>query len=67
MTDNTVRLKRASYREAVAWIAMNDEAGADDSAEQCADYVTVQLIADIFQTTAERVGRDVFRYRAKWR
>jgi hypothetical protein len=39
--------------------------GSDDDAEQCSDYVTSLLIADIFDVPPVRVGRDLFRYRAR--
>jgi hypothetical protein len=55
------RLKRASYREAVEWIAGNDEPSNPDVEE----LLSVALIADIFGTTPERVARDVLRFRAK--
>lgn len=61
------RSKRASYREAVAWIAHNDEAGSDDALapEWVSVYVTVGLVADIFRKNQETVAADVIRYRHK--
>lgn len=61
------RMKRASYRDAVAWIAENDEAGADDAGDSAvvARYVSTALVADVFCIEAERVARDVVRYRVK--
>lgn len=63
-------MKRPSYRDAIAWIAVNDESGEDtpgtDGAEQRAsEYVSSVLVADLFDVPAERVGRDVMRYRTK--
>lgn len=57
-------VKRASYREAVAWIAMNDEPTEDDLNE-VAEAITVCLIADIFGVFPDRVAGDVLRYRKK--
>lgn len=58
------RLKRASYREAVAWIAFNDEP-SDRNPETVAEIISVVLIAELFGTTAERVAGDVIRFRDK--
>lgn len=44
------RMKRASYRDAIAWIARN---GDDD------DQVAVALVAALFDVTIDRVDRDV--------
>jgi hypothetical protein len=57
-------MKRASYREAVAWIAQNDEP-EDGDADNVAGYISTTLVADIFGVDQERVGRDVVRYRVK--
>jgi len=58
-------MKRASYREAVYWIAMNDGPGDHDALE--VEYVqgqlTVGIIADIFGVADERVAKDVVRVR----
>jgi len=56
-------MKRASYREGVAWIAMNDEPGA--TTEETAGLISVALLADLFGATSERVAKDVMRYRDK--
>ena len=55
-------MKRASYREAVAWIAWNDEPTEDDE-EVVAGSISVILIADIFGVEPARVARDVVRHR----
>lgn len=54
--------KRASFTQAVKWIAFNDEPGEKDE-QQIADSVTVMLIADIFGRPAQEVGRRVLRER----
>lgn len=62
-------MKRASYREAIAWIAYNDS-GADDDAlvpERVAELVTSVLVADIFNVETTKVGIDVVNYRRKHR
>lgn len=58
-------MKRASYREAIAWIAMNDGDGQDDRLDfdSLKGYVTVCLIADIFCVSQARVADDVIKYR----
>jgi fructose-1,6-bisphosphatase len=58
-------MKRASYREAIAWIAHNDNAGNDDSEEDVAGYVTVGLVADLFGKTDAEVAAAVMRIRRK--
>jgi hypothetical protein len=60
-------MKRASYRDAVDWIAMNDDNGSADAldAETVASYVSTILIAAIFGMGADRVAADVVRFRRK--
>lgn len=58
-------MKRASYREAVRWIADNDEDGGSAEVQDVAIYVTVMLIADIFGVDNTKVAADVLRERAK--
>lgn len=60
-------MKRASYKQAIRWIALNDS-GADDTAhdpEVVAELVTAVLVADIFDVTSEKVGADIVRERLK--
>ena len=60
-------MKRASYREAIAWIAMNDSCineGHDDPVT-VSELVSSHLIADIFNVPFIKVGEDVVKYRAK--
>ena len=58
-------MKRASYRDAIDWIAQNDSAGDSDALDpEAAMYlVSSVLVADIFDVPSERVGRDVVRRR----
>lgn len=58
-------MKRASYREAVQWIADNDNPADDEPVIEVAGYMTVMLIADIFDTSTGRVAKDVVWRRAK--
>lgn len=60
-------MRRASYREGVAWIAMNDDAGSNDALEESAvqGYISTVLLADLFGVGTDRVARDVVRYRTK--
>jgi hypothetical protein len=58
-------VKRASYRDAIDWIAQNDSAGDPDShdAEVAGSLVSAVLIADIFDVSSEKVGADIARRR----
>ena len=60
-------MKRASYRDAIEWIARNDSAGDEgaDDPVTVGELVTSLLVADIFDVEPDRVGRDVVRCRAK--
>lgn len=61
------RMKRASYRDGIAWIALNDDPASPDSKrpEIVAGYVSSCLLADLFGVPMEKVGRAVVRYRRK--
>jgi hypothetical protein len=54
---------RASYREAVQWIADNDAAGDDDPVDVLNGLISVLLVADIFRVDADKVARDVWNRR----
>lgn len=59
-------MKRASYREACAWIAANDSAGDGPDAfdmDEVSHLVSSVLVADIFDVASEKVGLDVVRAR----
>ena len=55
-------MKRASYRDAVDFIAFNDSSD-DEDPESIAGYMTVVLVASIFGVESIRVARDVARLR----
>jgi len=59
------RMKRASYREGVAWIAMNDNAGNHDNVGEVEGYISTAMLADLFGVDCGRVARDVMRVRSK--
>lgn len=61
-------MKRASYREAIAWVALNDSFGDDDNLDEEAagNLVSAVLIADIFDVDTAKVGRDIVRYRKEF-
>lgn len=59
-------MKRASYRAAVEWIAMNDEPSQTEPRD-VAGYISTCLIADLFGVEPSRVARDVIRVRIKER
>lgn len=55
---------RASYREAVRWIAREDEPGYLDAADvERESGLTVALIADLWRKQPHHVAADVARYR----
>ena len=58
---------RASYREAIAFIAANDEAGNPGAldVEEVATLLTVALVADLWRKDEETVAADVVRYRER--
>ena len=56
--------KRASYREAVQWIAVNDEPGEKD-VEVMQGMISVCLVADIFGADQAVVAKDVMRARER--
>lgn len=60
-------MKRASYREAIDWIANMDSGGDDDAddPEVVRLLITSQLVADIFDVDDLKVGQDVVRRRKK--
>lgn len=62
-------MKRASYREAIEWIARNDEAGSEESMihSEVSFLVTSLLISDIFNVDNLKVGTDVIRKRKQLR
>jgi len=58
---------RASYREAVEWIALNDGAGDPGalSPEDVACQLSVMLVADLWRKSTLEVARAVVRWRKK--
>ena len=57
-------MKRASYRHAVEFIALNDEAAELDP-EVVSSLASVVLVSEIFDVTQERVAGDVVRFRLR--
>lgn len=60
-------MKRASYKEAIQWIAENDSAtddGADDP-QTVSELVSSVLVADIFDVPTLKVGQDIVKFRIK--
>jgi hypothetical protein len=53
---------RASYRDAIRWIAENDEGGETDP-EVIADMITALLVADLFGKEPAAVAAAVIRKR----
>lgn len=58
-------MKRASYRAAIYWIAMNDSAADHDAleVEAAGSLVTSVLVADLFDVSCDKVGKDIVRIR----
>lgn len=57
-------MKRASYRDGVAWIANNDEPGEEDP-EVIRGFISTLLLADIFGVPEEKVAADIVKARKK--
>jgi hypothetical protein len=60
-------MKRASYRKAIEFIALNDSGGDDNAlvAEDVQFLVTAIMVAEIFDVTSEKVGKDIVACRKK--
>lgn len=54
----------ASYRQAVRWIAENDE-GAETQAWKMSTMISVVLVADLFNKEPMKVAEAVIRLRKK--
>lgn len=61
------RMKRPTYRQAVAWIALNDSPVDDDALDVEAVHaqLVVGFVADLFGVEQEKVAADVVKYRQK--
>ncbi len=57
-------MKRASYREAVRWIAENDEPNTTDYMD-IAQYVSTLLVADLFGKDPYEVGHAIATLRVR--
>lgn len=57
-------MPRAKYDDAIAWIAYNDEP-TDMDLLTVADLISVQLVADVWGKTPDRVAQDVLNIRNK--
>lgn len=55
-------MKRASYRDGIFWLAVNDEPGEEDP-EEIAAFITTILLADLFDVDPKKVAKDVLTYR----
>lgn len=49
--------------EGIMWIAMHDNAGNGDSAEEVAEYVTTSMLADMFNKDQHELGRKIYETR----
>jgi predicted P-loop ATPase/GTPase len=57
-------LKTKTYKKAVEWIAINDEPSETDL-EEISGFLTVTLIADLFNIDEQVVAKDVLKIREK--
>lgn len=55
--------KRASYREAVRWIALNDNSGSNDTVLEVRGYVSTLFVADLFSKDENEVAEAIIRER----
>lgn len=55
--------KKPTYRDAVRWIALNDNPGGDEDAAAVSGYISTLLIADLFGVEPRSVAIDVVRTR----
>lgn len=55
-------MKRPSYKQAVNWIAGNDEPGILDR-EEMMNLISVVMIADLFEVEPIKVADDVIKAR----
>ncbi len=62
-------MKRASYKDAIRWIAENDSASDPNNMDPTTvgELITSCLVADLFDVPEEKVGTDVVKYRANLR
>ena len=58
-------MKRASYKEAIEVIALNDCPGDNDDFEFIRGYCTVLVVSAIFDVPQDKVANDVLKFRAK--
>lgn len=56
-------MKRPSFKAAVAWIALNDNPGDEDDWEALKGYISVALVADLFDITCGQVADRIQVYR----
>lgn len=59
------RKKCQGYRFGVMWIGENDNPGDNHCSTELAGYISVMLLADLFDCCPEQVAEDVVRYRLK--
>lgn len=58
-------ITQPSYKSAVEWIALNDNAGAAELPETLEGYLTVALVADLFGVDLKRVAEDIANFRER--
>lgn len=56
---------RGGYREAVTWIALNDNAGNGDAIDDIAGYISTCLVADLFRKEPYIVACAIMRERQR--
>lgn len=63
-----INAKEELYREAIFWIAANDNPGSAEALNPkvVAGYLTVVMTADLFGVKANKVARSVVELRELW-
>lgn len=60
-------MKRPSYRQAILWLAHNDDCEWTIVGDHEPISITAYLVADLFDVAAERVRRDLrAAYKKRW-
>lgn len=58
-------MKRASYRQAIQWIAINDSAGDELTEDDCGSLVSAVMVADLFDVPLCEVGAAIYKARCR--
>jgi hypothetical protein len=56
---------RPTFKQAVQWIAYNDNAGNGDDVKAVSEYVTTVMVADLFGVNSLNVAEEIMKIREK--